>query len=176
MMKPRCKGNTLEINLSHLGYPNYKAECTYYFDKKQNKYALSMWLNRTDIEDRMQLSSKKVDTQYISGTRESIIENICRIVHQAATVSDEESGERYFDYFVKRYEYELKCFECGNELFEIERINITNKNNKSDIVSSLIKLLLNENIKKSLLKAELYSLINKYDTLFTESEMNKQCV
>ena len=30
----------------------------------------------------------------------------------------------YFDYFVERYEYELKCFERGNELFEMERLNI----------------------------------------------------
>ena len=75
-------------------------------DKHEDKYALSMWLNRTDLEDRMMLSSKKVDTQYIPGTRETIIENICRIVHQAATVKNE-NGVRYFDYFVERYEYEL---------------------------------------------------------------------
>lgn len=117
IMKPKYKGQTVEINLSKWGYKNYIVECAYHFDKHEGKYSLSMWLNRNDMEDRMRLSSKKVDTQYISGTKETIIENICRVVHQACM-----SG--YFDYFVERYEYELKCFERGNELFEMERLNI----------------------------------------------------
>ena len=102
MMRPRCKGQTIEISLTKWGYKNYIAECAYHFDKREGKYSLSMWLNRYDIEDRMQLSSKRVDTQYISGTKETIVENICRVVHQAATVADE-NGEKYFDPFVKRY-------------------------------------------------------------------------
>lgn len=127
MMKPRCKGNTLTISLSKWGYPNYIAECEYHFDKVKEKYSLSMWLNRCDLEDRMRLSSKKIDTQYISGTKETIIENICRVVHQAATVSDE-NGARYFDKYVERYEYELACFERGNELFEKELLEKPNDN------------------------------------------------
>lgn len=128
LMQPKFKGNTLTIELSDFGYENYFVECAYHFNKLNGKYALSMWLNRNDIEDRMILSSKKVDTQYIPGTRETIVENICRIVHQAATVADAETGERYFDYFVERYEYELTCFERGNELFEKERLAKLNDN------------------------------------------------
>lgn len=123
MMKPKFKGNTLTIELSNFEYENYFVECAYHFDKNEGKYSLSMWLNRNDLEDRMRLSSKKVDTQYIPGTKETIIENICRIVHQAATVADKKSGKKYFDHFVERYEYELACFERGNELFEQERLN-----------------------------------------------------
>lgn len=119
MMRPKFNGHSIEINLSEWGYQNYIAECAYHFDKKENKYSLSMWLNRSDMEDRMRLSSKKVDTQYISGTRETIIENICRVVHQACL-----SG--YFNHYVERYEYELKCFERGNDLFELERLNQIN--------------------------------------------------
>lgn len=123
MMQPKFKGNTMVIDLSQWGYPDYFVECAYHFDKKQGKYSLSMWLNRSDIEDRMSLSSKKIDTQYISGTRETIIENVCRVVHHCATVPNpKENGHKYFDYFVDRYEYELKCFERGNELFEQERL------------------------------------------------------
>lgn len=125
IMKPKFKGNTLTIDLSDFGYENYFTECTYHFDKQEGKYSLSMWINRNDMEDRMRLSSKKVDTQYISGTKETIVENICRVVHQAATVADE-NGERYFDYFIERYEYELACFERGNELFEQERLKQIN--------------------------------------------------
>ena len=122
LMQPKFKGNTITIELSDFGYENYFVECAYHFDKHEDKYALSMWLNRTDLEDRMKLSSKKVDTQYIPGTRESIIENICRIVHHCATVTDKGNGKKYFDYFVERYEYELACFDRGNELFEQERL------------------------------------------------------
>lgn len=121
LMQSKFKGNTLMIELSDFGYENYFVECAFHFDKQKGKYALSMWLNRHDIEDRMMLSSKKVDTQYIPGTRNTIVENICRIVHQASTVSDKD-GVRYFDYFVERYEYELACFERGNELMEQERL------------------------------------------------------
>jgi len=126
IMKPTYKGNTLEINLSKWGYKNYIAECAYHFDKKKNKYSLSMWLNRNDLEDRMKLSSKKIHTQYIYGTRETIVENICRIVYQAATVTDEKNGTKYFDKYVDLYEYELACFERGNELFEQERLTKNN--------------------------------------------------
>lgn len=129
MMKPKFKGNTLTIELSDFGYENYFVECVYHFDKRKEKYSLSMWLNRHDLEYRMRLSSKKVDTQYISGTRETIAENICRIVHQAATVADE-NGKKYFDHYVERYEYELKCFEWGNELFEQERMAKLNDDKK----------------------------------------------
>ncbi len=125
MMKPKFKGNTLTIELSDFGYKSYFVECAYHFNKHKGKYSLSMWLNRNDIEGRMRLSSKKVDTQYIPGTKETIVENICRIVHQAATVADH-NGEKYFDRFVERYEYELACFERGNELFEKERTNKAN--------------------------------------------------
>jgi len=129
LMKPKCKGQTVVIDLSPWGYQDYIIECAYYYDKHKDKYSLSMWMNYKGIEDRMHLSSKKVDTQYISGTKETIVENICRIVHQAVTVYDE-NGERYFDYFVERYKYELACFERGNELFERERMNKTNDNKK----------------------------------------------
>ena len=67
----------------------------------------------------MKVSSKKVDAQYLSGTRETIVENICRVVHYAVTaVKDDKT--RYFDRYVERYEYELACFGRGNELFEQE--------------------------------------------------------
>lgn len=127
MMRPKYNGNALEINLSRWGYQNYIAECAYHFDKREGKYSLSMWLRRNNLEDRMRLSSKKVDTQYISGTKETIVENICRIIYQAATVAYED-GTKYFDKYVEWYEYELACFERGNELYEKEKLVNLNDN------------------------------------------------
>lgn len=31
-------------------------------------------------------------------------------------------SDGFFDYYIQRYEYELKCFDRGNELFEKERL------------------------------------------------------
>ena len=31
--------------------------------------------------------------------------------------------EGFFDYYIQRYEYELKCFDIGNDLAESERLN-----------------------------------------------------
>lgn len=38
------------------------------------------------------------------------------------TVSDY-LQEGYFDYYINRYEYELKCFDIGNTLLEKERLD-----------------------------------------------------
>lgn len=127
VMKPKYNGNALEFNLSKWGYQNYIAECAYHFDKRESKYSLSMWLRRNDLEDRMRLSSKHVDTQYIHGTRETIVENICIIVHHAATVVHEDDT-KYFDKYVEWYEYEIACFERGNEMFEKEKLSMLNDN------------------------------------------------
>lgn len=31
--------------------------------------------------------------------------------------------EGFFDYYMQRYEYEMKCFDIGNDLAESERLN-----------------------------------------------------
>lgn len=31
--------------------------------------------------------------------------------------------EGFFDYYIKRHEYEMKCFDVGNDLAESERLN-----------------------------------------------------
>ena len=77
------KGYTIEIELTeNCGYQNYSVECTYQYNKDENKYSLSMWLKRTDIPLRRAIISKEIDTQFISGTKETIKKNICRIVKQ----------------------------------------------------------------------------------------------
>ena len=32
-------------------------------------------------------------------------------------------NEGFFDYYIQRYEYELECFDIGNEIFEKERLS-----------------------------------------------------
>ena len=31
-------------------------------------------------------------------------------------------NEGFFDYYISRYEYELKCFDLGNDVLEKERL------------------------------------------------------
>ena len=41
--------------------------------------------------------------------------------HVATLLSD-----GFFDYYIQRYKYELKCFDIGNEIFEKERLSGVN--------------------------------------------------
>lgn len=120
MLKYENKGYIIEINLpEECGYKGYSVECRYQYDKEKEKYSLSLWLKRNDITDRFKIDSQEIDTQYISGTRENIRQNICRIVEQASL-----SG--FFDQYVQRYEYTYKCFDRGDDLFEKERLYVNN--------------------------------------------------
>ncbi len=117
MLRYKNKGYTIEINLpEECGHEGYSVECTYQYYKEKEKYLLSMWLKRKDIDDKFKINSQEIDTQYINGTRESIRQNICRIVEQASL-----SG--FFDYYIERYEMTYKCFDLGYELYEKGRTN-----------------------------------------------------
>lgn len=117
MLRYKNKGYTIEINLpEECGHDGYLVECTYQYDKDKEKYLLSMWLKRIDIDDKFKIDSQEIDSQYISGTHENIKQNICRIVEQASL-----SG--FFDRYIERYEYTYKCFDRGDELFEKERMD-----------------------------------------------------
>lgn len=123
-MQRKRKGYTIEINLSEeCGYNNYIIVCTYKYNKWINKYSLEMELKHKDIGDGFRIDRQEIDTQYISGTRETIEDNIERIVNQAYL-----SG--FFDEYIKRYEYTFKCFEKGNDFFEQEKF----KNEKEGVI------------------------------------------
>lgn len=120
MLKPIREGYTIRIKLpEECGYEGYSVKCTYKYNKQKEKYRLSMWLKRDDIDDDFKIDSQEIDTQYISGTKENIEDNIIRIVEQASL-----SG--YFDHYIERYEYTCDCFKRGNELFEQERLAQSN--------------------------------------------------
>lgn len=114
MLENYYLGTTISINLPKSQYNGYVVDCTYKYVKDMNKYSLTMWLRDTEIDDRLQICSQKVNTQYITSTRENIKKDICAIVEQAANSS-------YFDKAIETYEYTQKCFERGNAEFENER-------------------------------------------------------
>ena len=117
MLRYENKGYIIEIKLP--GNEKYSVECRYLYNKSKEKYSLSMWIKRDDIDDAFKIDSQEIDTQYISGTKETIKQNICRIVEQASL-----SG--FFDYYIERHKYTLECFNRGNEFFEKERLSGAN--------------------------------------------------
>lgn len=118
MLRYENKGYIIEIKLpGEHGHNGYSVECRYKYDTEKEKYLLSMWLKRNDIDDSFKIDSQEIDTQYISGTKETIRQNICNIIEQA-------NDTGFFDYYIERYEYTYKCFDRGNELFEKERLGV----------------------------------------------------
>lgn len=116
MLRVIREGYTIRINLpEECGYNGYSVKCTYKYNKSKEKYRLSMWLQRNDIDDDFKIDSQEIDSQYIPGTRETIEDNICRIVEQACL-----SGN--FDPYIKHFKYTYDCFEKGNDLYEKENL------------------------------------------------------
>lgn len=116
MFKYVNKGYLLEIKLpENSDCKGYSVECRYQYDKTKEKYLLSMWLKRNDIDNTFKIDSQEIDTQYIAGTKENIRQNICKIVEQLSL-----SG--FFNYYIECFEYTVKCFDKGNEIFESEKL------------------------------------------------------
>ena len=110
MLRYENKGYLIEVKLPE---SDYSVLCRYKYVKNKDKYLLSMWLMRNDIDDTFKIDSQEIDTQYISGDKDSIRDNIVKIIEQA-----NDSG--FFDYYVERFEYVHKCFDRGNKLYESE--------------------------------------------------------
>ncbi len=114
----KIKGYTVESDLGVYGYDGYSVECTYNYNKQKEKYLLCMGLRCRNMADCLY----NIDTQYIPGTKETILDNINRIIKFAATHEDKHH-KKFFDRYVEQIEYMCKCFDCGNEYFENERLS-----------------------------------------------------
>jgi len=106
MIKSKFLGTTREIMLpKDYGYDGYSVECTYKYDKSQEKYKLTMWLKHMNSNNKSKIEkyteTQYIDSQYIPGNQENIIENIQKIVEQMCL-------ERHFDYYIDRMECKYK--------------------------------------------------------------------
>ena len=70
-------------------------------------------LKHSTMDQKYHVEYDGIDTQYISGTRETIRENICRMWKVMME-------QNHFDYFIDRYEYDMKCCEKGAEILDAE--------------------------------------------------------
>lgn len=108
MFRYENKGFTIEVMLPKSGY---SVECQYMQMKDSDKFAVTMWLKRRDIDEKFKIEEQKIDTQLITSSRATIRNDISRIVEQAYTTG-------FFNKYINEFEYTSTCFDIGNELHE----------------------------------------------------------
>ena len=125
----RNDGYSVTLSLSQFNgnkkYRGYSATCRYKYNKKDNKYIVSMWLQHTSFDGLFRIEYEGIDTQPLSGTRKTIRENICRVVEQMVR-------NGYFDLFIDRYEYDMECCEKGSEIVEQTVSDISDNPDNND--------------------------------------------
>ena len=117
----------------------------------EQKYYVQLMLkentvNKWDLIEKAESIEFNVDYKII---------NKVILKHVATLLSD-----GFFDYYIQRYEYELKCFDIGNNLHE------------NNLSCSFINLI-NVSMENEELKKELGKLLNKYESLLDETLYKK---
>jgi len=107
--------DTISIDLQN----GYTVIATELFNHETKKYEVTLRIkdNTVDILDLIE-KQEKVEFNANYKTINSAI-----LKYVAILLSD-----GFFDYYIRRYDYMMKCFDRGHELFEQERMNKTNDN------------------------------------------------
>ena len=87
------------------------------WNSEEHKYVVQLMLKENTV-DKWVLIEKAESLEFNVDYK---IINKAILKHVATLLSD-----GFFDYYIKRYEYELKCFDIGNEIFEKERLSDVN--------------------------------------------------
>ena len=141
-----CK-DILTIDL-HNGYTVIAIKS---WNPDEHKYVVQFMLKENTI-DKWNLIEKAESIEF--NVDYKIINKVI-LKHVAALLS-----EGFFDYYIDRYEYELKCFDIGNNLHE------------NNLSCSFINLI-NVSMENEELKKELGKLLNKYESLLDETLYKK---
>ena len=83
------------------------------WNSDEHKYTVQLMLKDNTV-DKWDLIEKSDEIEFHVGYK---IINKAILKHVATLLSD-----GFFDYYIDRYEYELKCFDIGNEIIEKERL------------------------------------------------------
>lgn len=99
--------NILSINL-HNGYEIIALTgCT-----KENTYTTTLFLKEHTIDNWMLIDDMEglvFDIKPATNINSVILKKVSDLL-----------AENFFDYYINRYEYELKCYEKGSEIIEFE--------------------------------------------------------
>lgn len=93
---------------------NYMVKAEFIFDKTVNKYQVSFYIRQNQIGMWDQID-KATDITFDS-PRETIKADIAKYFTKLLI-------EGFFQYYIDRYVYQMKCFDKGNDLYEKERLN-----------------------------------------------------
>lgn len=94
---------------------DYIVKAEYLYDKKSEEYLVSLYIEDPQI-GRSDLVKENI--KFVS--KFNAIKS--DIAHYITALIEED----FFEHYIKRYEYEQKCFDKGNEYFENERLNKEN--------------------------------------------------
>lgn len=103
-----CK-DILTIDLHN----DYTAIAIKSWNPDEHKYIVQLMLKENTV-DKWDLIEKAESIEFNVDYK---IINKAILKHVSTLLSD-----GFFDYYIKRYEFELKCFDIGNEIFEKERL------------------------------------------------------
>ena len=96
---------------------NYTVIAIKSWNPDEHKYVVQLMLKENTV-DKWDLIEKAESLEFNVGHK---IINSAILKHVATLLSN-----GFFDYYIDRYEYELKCFNRGNEIFENERLSDIN--------------------------------------------------
>lgn len=88
----------------------YLIRCNYNFDKEKNMYRVTLFLTRNDLD-----YIEKIDTYWLDAAKTTIKHLITELI-------EKKCKEGFFDYYIERIIYTLKCFDKGNDIFECVRL------------------------------------------------------
>lgn len=87
------------------------------WNKENNRYEATFYIKRNDV-NLLDLIEKLENVSFQNSDPKSIRTDIANYI--TALLSD-----GFFNYYINRYEYEQKCFDKGNEIFEKERLYVS---------------------------------------------------
>lgn len=96
----------ITINL----YNNYTLIALKSYDNKKNTYSVEFMLKENTVKKWDLIEKASLNNIESKNINNDIL------IYATSLLSD-----NFFDYYIERYEYELKCFDMGNELIEKER-------------------------------------------------------
>ena len=91
---------------------NYKVIAMANWNSEIKKYFVTLYIKRRDI-DMLDLIEEQENVKFDSDMK-SIRTDIAKSITTLLT-------DGFFAKYIERYEYEMNCFDRGNELFENER-------------------------------------------------------
>lgn len=107
--------NITTVGISVDLHNNYSILAFANWNKENNDYTATFYIKRNDI-NLLELIEKLENVSFQNSESKSIRTDIANYITTLLSYG-------FFDYYINRYEYEQKCFDKGNDIFEMERLS-----------------------------------------------------